>query len=122
MTMCLLDYIYIGCWATIGSVLGFFAFRRDETMNTKAVIKNCCLSVGIGLLIAYALTAYLREIESFSNTLSMRIAAIGAFGIPDLVLKNWSKVTGKLMDRLTDRLSEKIIEKTSHYEDKINDG
>lgn len=89
------DALFIGVWACVGSILGFFSFRDIPDKPTSYKIAQCCLSVCIGLFLAFPLSMYLFESEmfSFSKQLSIMLGGIGAFGLPDLILTHWKKLT-----------------------------
>ena len=110
MIFCINDAVYTGFWAIAGSVLGFFAFRRNPDMDTNAVIKNCLLSIGIGLLVAYPITEYLFEIKQLSKKLSVMLGTVGAFGLPDLILKYYPKLTQALATKVIDKITDKVVD------------
>ena len=97
------DVVYTGFWAVAGSVLGFFAFRRSPDMVTSTIVKNCLLSIGIGLLVAYPITEYLFEIKHLSKRLSIMLGTVGAFGLPDIILKYYPTLTQAVLQRLLTR-------------------
>ena len=103
------DVVYTGFWAIVGSVLGFFAFRRSPNMDTNAIAKNCLLSVGIGLLVAYPITEYLFEIKHLSKKLSIMLGTIGAFGLPDIILKYYPVLTQAVVTKVVDKIADKTI-------------
>ena len=103
------DVVYTGFWAIVGSVLGFFAFRRNPGMNTNAVVRNCFLSVGIGLLVTYPITEYLFEINHFSKKLSIMLGAVGAFGLPDIILKYYPILTRAIATKVIDKIADKAV-------------
>ena len=109
MVFCINDLVYTGFWAVAGSVLGFFAFRRNPAMDTNAVIKNCLLSIGIGLLVAYPITEYLFEIEHLSKRLSIMLGTVGAFGLPDMILKYYLTLTQAVATKVVDTLTDKAV-------------
>lgn len=103
------DVVYTGFWAIVGSVLGFFAFRRNPDMDTNTIVKNCLLSVGIGLLVTYPITEYLFEINHFSKKLSIMLGAVGAFGLPDIILKYYPKLTNAIATKIIDEVADKAV-------------
>ena len=109
MVFCINDAVYTGFWAVAGSVLGFFAFRRNPGMDTNAVVKNCLLSVGIGLLVAYPITEYLFEIKHLSNKLSIMLGTVGAFGLPDIILKYYPILTRAIATKVIDKIADKAV-------------
>ena len=113
------DVAYTGFWAVAGSVLGFFAFRRSPDMDTNAIAKNCLLSIGIGLLVAYPITEYLFEIEHLSKRLSIMLGTIGAFGLPDIILKYYPVLTQAVAAKVVDKIADKTINKVDekHHRD-----
>ena len=104
------DAVYTGFWAVAGFVLGFFAFRRNPDMDTNAIVKNCLLSIGIGLLVTYPITEYLFEIKQLSKKLSIMIGTVGAFGLPDLILKYYPKLTQALAIKVIDKITDKAVD------------
>ena len=103
------DVVYTGFWAIAGSVLGFFSFRRTPNMDTSAIIRNCLLSIGIGLLVAYPITEYLFEIKHLSKRLSIMLGTIGAFGLPDIILKYYPVLTQAVAAKVVDKIADKTI-------------
>ena len=109
MVFCINDLVYTGFWAVAGSVLGFFAFRRSPNMDTNAIVKYCLLSIGIGLLVAYPITEYLFEIKHLSKKLSMMLGTVGAFGLPDIVLKYYPTLTQAVATKVVDKITDKAV-------------
>lgn len=109
MVFCISDAVYTGFWAVAGSVLGFFAFRRNPDMDTNAIVRNCFLSIGIGLLVAYPITEYLFEIKHLSKRLSIMLGTIGAFGLPDIILKYYPVLTQAVATKVVDEIADKTI-------------
>ena len=113
------DVVYTGFWAIAGSVLGFFSFRRTPDMGTGAIIRNCFLSIGIGLLVAYPITEYLFEVRHLSKRLSIMLGTVGAFGLPDIILKYYpiliQTVAAKVIDKIANKAVNMIDEK--HHRD-----
>ena len=103
------DVVYTGFWAVAGSVLGFFAFRRNPDMDTNTIVKNCLLSIGIGLLVAYPITEYLLEIKHLSNRLSIMLGTVGAFGLPDIILKYYPILTHAVATKVIDKIARKAV-------------
>lgn len=103
------DVVYTGFWAVAGSILGFFAFRRTPDMDTSAIIRNCFLSIGIGLLMAYPITEYLFEIKHLSKRLSIMLGTVGAFGLPDIILKYYPVLTQAVATKVIDKIANKAI-------------
>ena len=103
------DVAYTGFWAVAGSILGFFSFRRTPDMDTRAIIRNCFLSIGIGLLVAYPITEYLFEIEHLSKRFSIMLGTVGAFGLPDIILKYYPTLTQAVATKVIDKIANKAI-------------
>lgn len=95
------DFLFLGVWASIGSILGFCAFALPTCKTIASKIKRCCLSIGIGIFIAFPITTYLVETEQFSKQLSIMFGGLGSFGLPDFIIKHWSDVLQKLIDVFT---------------------
>ncbi len=102
MTFNINDTLFLGVWSIIGSALGFFALRNTHYIPTKEKLKQCLLSIGLGLFIAFPLYEYLTYSDSFpfSQKLNIMLSGIGAFGLPDIILRHWPKIVNKIMDRL----------------------
>ena len=109
MTFYVNDVVYTGFWAVAGSVLGFFAFRRNPGMDTNTIVKNCLLSIGIGLLVAYPITEYLFEIKHLSKRLSIMLGTIGAFGLPDIILKYYPILARAVATKVIDKVACKAV-------------
>lgn len=100
------DILFLGAWAFIGSLLGFFAFTNSHEKTPMERFKRCCLSIGIGMFLAFPITTYLLDTHEFSKTLSVMLGGLGAFGLPDFILKYWPKLTAGLADKVIDRALE----------------
>lgn len=105
LTLSNVELIYLGVWAFIGSVLGFFAFSYTPERTPFGNFMRGVLSVGIGMFIAFPLWAYLEETHGMSRTLSMMLSGLGAFGLPDFIVKWWP--------RFVQTIGEKILDKAS---------
>ena len=103
MTLCLADVIFIGVWAFVGSVLGFFAFSNTPNRSPSYRFGRCLLSIGIGLFIAFPLCGYLQELGKFSKDLNIMLGGLGAFGLPDFILKYWPKIINATVTKVVDR-------------------
>ena len=108
MTLELAEIIFLGLWSLLGSILGFFAFINDPTKTPKERFKRCLLSIGIGLFIAFPLTSYLKETNTFSHSLDIMLGGLGAFGLPDFILKYWPKLSNSLVNIIVNK-TEDII-------------
>lgn len=95
------DFLFLGIWASIGSILGFCAFALPTCKTVISRIKRCCLSIGIGIFIAFPISTYLVETEQFSKQLSIMFGGLGSFGLPDFIIKHWSDILQKLIDVFT---------------------
>ena len=91
------DFLFLGVWAFAGSILGFCAFALPTCKTTISRIKRCCLSIGIGIFIAFPISIYLIETEHFSKQSSIMLGGLGSFGLPDFIIKHWSNVLQKLI-------------------------
>lgn len=100
------DVLFLGAWAFIGSLLGFFAFTNSHEKTPMDRFKRCCLSIGIGMFLAFPITTYLLDTNEFSKTLSVMLGGLGAFGLPDFILKYWPKLTAGLADKVIDNALE----------------
>lgn len=100
------DILFLGVWAFIGSVLGFFAFANTHEKTPIDRFKRCCLSIGIGMFLAFPITAYLLDTHEFSKTLSIMIGGLGAFGLPDFIIKYWPVLTAGLAEKVVDKALE----------------
>ena len=95
------DTVFLGAWAIVGSTLGYLAFRSSPENSPSERLKQCLLSVGIGLFLAFPLYEYLNysDVFSFPKKLNMMLSGVGAFGLPDIILRHWPKMVNKLMDK-----------------------
>ena len=96
------DTVFLGAWAIVGSTLGYLAFRSSPKNSPSERLKQCLLSVGLGLFLAFPLYEYLNDSDvfSFPKNLNMMLSGVGAFGLPDIILRHWPKIVNKIMDRL----------------------
>ena len=113
------DTVFLGAWAIVGSTLGYLAFRSSPENSPSERLKQCLLSVGLGLFLAFPLYEYLNysDVFLFPKNLNMMLSGIGAFGLPDIILRHWPKVVNKLMDRY---FGTNPYERYSHYDNKNN--
>jgi hypothetical protein len=113
------DVLFLGAWAFIGSLLGFFAFTNSHEKTPMERFKRCCLSIGIGMFLAFPITTYLLDTHEFSKTLSVMLGGLGAFGLPDFILKYWPKLTAGLADKVIDNALEHgpSIKRKRQYKD-----
>ena len=99
------EFIYLGIWSIIGSILGFFAFTYNPHRAVLFNILRCCLSIGIGIFIAFPIYTYLDNNHMFSKPMCIMLGGLSSFGLPDFVVKWWPKiiraVTSNMVDRLT---------------------
>ena len=105
LTLSNVELIYLGVWAFIGSVLGFFAFSYTPERTPFGNFMRGVLSVGIGMFIAFPLWAYLEETHGMSRTLSMMLSGLGAFGLPDFIVKWWPRFVQTIGEKLLDKAS-----------------
>ena len=113
------DTVFLGAWAIVGSTLGYLAFRSSPENSPSERLKQCLLSVGLGLFLAFPLYEYLNysDVFLFPKNLNMMLSGVGAFGLPDIILRHWPKVVNKLMDRC---FGTNPYERYSHYDNKNN--
>ena len=113
------DILFLGAWAFVGSILGFFAFTNTHEKTPIDRFKRCCLSIGIGMFLAFPITTYLLDIHQFSKTLSIMIGGLGALGLPDFILKYWPKLIAGLADKIVDKNLEdnSMYKKRYQYKD-----
>ena len=50
------DTVFLGAWAIVGSTLGYLAFRSSPENSPSERLKQCLLSVGLGLFLAFPLS------------------------------------------------------------------
>ena len=100
------DILFIGGWAFIGSILGFLAFAHDTSKSILDKIKRCCLSIGVGIFIAFPISIYLIDTETYSKSLSIMIGGLGAFGLPDFLLKYWPKLSNSLVNIIVSKTKD----------------
>ena len=103
MELLLPDLIFVGVWGFIGSVLGFFAFTNSPDRTPLNRFGRCCLSVGIGLFVSFPLYIYLVENAVFSKMLSILVSGLGAFCLPDFLVKYWPKLLYSFANRFIDK-------------------
>ena len=96
------ESLFLGAWAIVGSTLGFFALRNTVNIPKKEKLKQCILSIALGLFIAFPLYEYFTYSPHFPFTKKFNIMLSGvcAFGFPDIILRHWNKVLDKLIDKL----------------------
>ena len=100
-----LEYVYLGVWALIGSTLGFFAFVYTPSKSPQENLSRGVLSISIGLFLALAILIYIDEMHNFSKLFNIMVSGLGAFGLPDFILKWWPK----LVQGIANYIVEKIL-------------
>ena len=105
MSLTTIEMIYLGVWAFIGSTLGFFAFSYTPERSPFINLMRGILSVAVGMFIAFPLWAYLEETHGMSRTLSMMLSGLGAFGLPDFIMKWWPRFVQALGDKFISKVS-----------------
>lgn len=98
------EILFLGVWALIGSILGFFAFTNTPELRPLLRLYKCCLSVGIGLFISFPICIYLQEIQMFSKSTNIMFSGLGAFGLPDFLLKYWPRLMHNVVDKVLDKV------------------
>ena len=106
------DILFLGAWAFIGSLLGFFAFTNSHEKTPMERFKRCCLSIGIGMFLAFPITTYLLDTNEFSKTLSVMLGGLGAFGLPDFVTKYWSRLIESIAEKVVGKTLDKSLSRT----------
>lgn len=96
------DTVFLGAWAIVGSTLGYLAFRSSPENSPSERLKQCLLSVGLGLFLAFPLYEYLNysDVFPFSKNLNMMLSGVGAFGLPDIILRHWPNIVNRVMDKV----------------------
>lgn len=97
------DILFIGVWALTGSVLGFCSFNNTPDASPMKRFGRCCLSIGIGLFVAFPLYEYLQGLNKFSKSLNIMLSGLGAFGLPDIILKYWPRIADNIIVKIFDR-------------------
>ena len=102
MVFLLDETIFLGIWAIVGSTLGFLSFRNSYEKSRSERLKQYALSVSLGLFLAFPLYEYLNfsGTSPFSKKLNMMLSGVGAFGLPDIILRYWPKIVSKLIDKV----------------------
>lgn len=94
------EVLFLGGWALVGSSLGYFAFADTSKKSPQERLGRYILSVGIGVFLAFPVYIYLTENKVFSTRLSMTIAGLGSFGLPDFVLKYYPIISRTIARKL----------------------
>lgn len=96
------DTVFLGAWAVVGSTLGYLAFRSSPKNSPSERLKQCLLSVGLGLFLAFPLYEYLNYsgVFPFSKNLNMMLSGVGAFGLPDIILRHWPDIVNRVIDKV----------------------
>ena len=93
------EAIYLGIWSLIGSILGFFAFIDRTNLTCTQQVWRLCLSVGLGMFIAYPIFIYCLEHPDISPKMSVMLGGLGAFGLPDFILSNYKRIQHTVADK-----------------------
>lgn len=93
------ELIYLGVWSLIGSTLGYFAFVDRTNLSRTQRWARLFLSIGIGMFIAYPIFIYCLEHPDISPKMSVMLAGLGAFGLPDFILSYHTRIQHTLADK-----------------------
>ena len=104
MDYSILEFVYLGVWALVGSTLGFFAFVYTPSKQPQENICRGVLSIGIGLFVALAILVYMDEMHNFSKLFNIMVSGLGAFGLPDFLLKWWPKVVQGIANYIVEKI------------------
>lgn len=113
MVLCINDSIYTGCWALGGSLLGFFSFRFLSIKGVSNTVRQCILSLGIGVMIAFTTTEYLITVQDMPKKVSMMIGALAAFGLPDILLRYYPQIIKYFVFRVTKITADSVGSKVN---------
>ena len=103
MPLSTFELIYLGVWATIGSVLGFLAFGYTPHKSPRDNFCRGVLSICVGLFLALPICMYLEEAKHMSKHLNILISGLGAFGLPDFVMKWYPRLIQAIAARVVDK-------------------
>lgn len=104
MTLSLAELLYLIAWALLGSILGFFAFSYTPSKPPHANICRGVLSVCIGVFIALFICTYLEEFHKFSKHFNIIASGLGAFGLPDFLMKWWPRFVRMIVGGIIGKL------------------
>lgn len=103
MPLTTFELVYLGVWAFIGSVLGFLSFGYTPSKSPRDNFCRGVLSVGVGLFLAFPICLYLEETKHFTRHMNILISGLGAFGLPDFVMKWYPKLIQAIAARVVDK-------------------
>ena len=83
-----LSTLQLTIFAAFGGFIGFFAFSNKPSMTPLERCFGLLVSVGIGIILALPVHAYLVDYEICSKHLADTIVGVVGLGMPDLVKTN----------------------------------
>jgi hypothetical protein len=83
-----LSTLQLTIFAAFGGFIGFFAFSNKPSMTRIERCFGLLVSVGIGVILALPVHAYLVDYEICSKHLADMIVGVVGLGMPDLVKTN----------------------------------
>ena len=97
------EVLYILAFYTIGAILGFFSFRFSYNKTISQNLLNGLVTVCLGVFLAYIIANYLEEEHIFSKAMNMLVGGLGSFGLPDIVIKYYPRLSHKAVQTVMNK-------------------
>lgn len=91
-TLIIAEYTYLIIWSLIGSVLGYFAFSDISNTPPRERIKTFIIGITLGIFLSCSIFTFCIEHLQLSSKLSIVAGGIGALGLPDFLMSNYSRL------------------------------
>ena len=104
------EYLYLGIWSFVGSIIGFFAFVFTPQRNPIENLYRGFVSIFTGVFLAPVIYTCLVEFYDFSKHTNIILSGFGSFGLPDFIIKWWPKFMNVLAGVILRRLPNADIQ------------
>ena len=115
MVICMFDLttLQLAIFAALGGFIGFFAFSNKPSMTRVERLYGLMVSVGMGIILALPVHAYLVDENICSKHLADMLVGVIGLGLPDFVKTNLPYVERQIL-RLIVKRKLKGIDKVGH--------
>ena len=118
------EYLYLGIWSFVGSIIGFFAFVFTPQRNPIENLYRGFVSIFTGVFLAPVIYTCLVEFYDFSKHTNIILSGFGSFGLPDFIIKWWPKfmnvLAGVILRRLPNADSQIKSQRKTKHNTKLN--
>lgn len=108
-----LSTLQLAVFAALGGFIGFFAFSNKPSMSPVERFYGVIVSVGMGIILALPVHAYLVDNEICSKHMADMLVGVVGLGMPDFVRTNFPFIEKILIELLVKR-KLKAVSKVDH--------